>query len=301
MMMSSLSFLLLATVAASLFSSSADAFAPSAASATTTTTSCCRQLYQQSTVSLFMAVVDIDGEAAFDKTIQNAGDSLVVVDYSTTWWGGGAIFACITYWGSIFVICSDDVLQYLTRLLFLAVFSLCSRSGAALVRSVSTSISYWERRFPSSQGAHAIFFSFFFFLRLDLSGDCSQIWRIQWKVHWCSIPKGEPVVGMVCVSGCDSLPLYTSRLLTLIVNCCRWLETPLLMPPNWWSGRVYDRCHPFTISWMEKRWTSSMERMRRPLKLPLQNTSNKKNEWNAKKRKQHKKHKHYKQTTINFN
>jgi hypothetical protein len=32
-----------------------------------------------------MAVVDIDGEAAFDKTIQSAGNSLVVVDYSTTW------------------------------------------------------------------------------------------------------------------------------------------------------------------------------------------------------------------------
>ena len=32
-----------------------------------------------------MAVVDIDSEAAFDKTVQGAGDSLVVVDYSTTW------------------------------------------------------------------------------------------------------------------------------------------------------------------------------------------------------------------------
>lgn len=38
-----------------------------------------------SSSSLSMAVVDIDGEAAFDKTIKNAGDSLVVVDYSTTW------------------------------------------------------------------------------------------------------------------------------------------------------------------------------------------------------------------------
>lgn len=31
------------------------------------------------------AVVDIDNEGSFDKTIKNAGDSLVVVDYSTTW------------------------------------------------------------------------------------------------------------------------------------------------------------------------------------------------------------------------
>jgi len=32
-----------------------------------------------------MAVVDVDSEAAFDKTVQGAGDSLVVIDYSTTW------------------------------------------------------------------------------------------------------------------------------------------------------------------------------------------------------------------------
>ena len=37
------------------------------------------------TGTVSMAVVDIDGEAAFDKTIKNAGASLVVVDYSTTW------------------------------------------------------------------------------------------------------------------------------------------------------------------------------------------------------------------------
>lgn len=34
-----------------------------------------------------MRVVDIDSEAAFDKTISSAGSSLVVVDYSTTWCG----------------------------------------------------------------------------------------------------------------------------------------------------------------------------------------------------------------------
>lgn len=34
-----------------------------------------------------MRVVDIDSEAAFDNTISSAGESLVVVDYSTTWCG----------------------------------------------------------------------------------------------------------------------------------------------------------------------------------------------------------------------
>ena len=36
---------------------------------------------------LKMAVVDIGSESAFDSTIKKAGDSLVVVDYSTTWCG----------------------------------------------------------------------------------------------------------------------------------------------------------------------------------------------------------------------
>ena len=34
---------------------------------------------------LSMAVVDIDGEAAFDKTVKSANGGLVIVDYSTTW------------------------------------------------------------------------------------------------------------------------------------------------------------------------------------------------------------------------
>ena len=70
------SFLLL-TVAALL--SASDAFAPTSAIS--------RQSAAAVTASAtsLMAVVDIDGEAAFDKTVQNAGDSLVVVDYSTTW------------------------------------------------------------------------------------------------------------------------------------------------------------------------------------------------------------------------
>lgn len=39
------------------------------------------------------AVVDIDSEAAFDKTISSAGSSLVVVDYSTTWCGPCKVIA----------------------------------------------------------------------------------------------------------------------------------------------------------------------------------------------------------------
>ena len=35
--------------------------------------------------SCLMAVVDINEEGSFDNTIKNAGGSLVVVDYSTTW------------------------------------------------------------------------------------------------------------------------------------------------------------------------------------------------------------------------
>ena len=51
---------------------SADAFTPNSS----TTRRCMTPL---------MAVVDIDGESAFDSTIKNASGSLVVVDYSTTW------------------------------------------------------------------------------------------------------------------------------------------------------------------------------------------------------------------------
>lgn len=45
---------------------------------------------------LTMKVVDIDSEAAFDKTIANAGGALVVIDYSTTWCGYVSIlFFCV--------------------------------------------------------------------------------------------------------------------------------------------------------------------------------------------------------------
>lgn len=40
-----------------------------------------------------MRVVDIDSEAAFDKTIQSANGALVVVDYSTTWCGPCKVIA----------------------------------------------------------------------------------------------------------------------------------------------------------------------------------------------------------------
>ena len=33
------------------------------------------------------AVIDIGSEAAFDKTLKDSGNALVVVDYSTTWCG----------------------------------------------------------------------------------------------------------------------------------------------------------------------------------------------------------------------
>jgi thioredoxin 1 len=43
--------------------------------------------------ALSMKVVDIDSEAAFDKTISSAGSALVVVDYSTTWCGPCKVIA----------------------------------------------------------------------------------------------------------------------------------------------------------------------------------------------------------------
>eukprot|EP00525_Craspedostauros_australis_P013832 CAMPEP_0198110164 /NCGR_PEP_ID=MMETSP1442-20131203/2191_1 /TAXON_ID= /ORGANISM="Craspedostauros australis, Strain CCMP3328" /LENGTH=160 /DNA_ID=CAMNT_0043766113 /DNA_START=233 /DNA_END=715 /DNA_ORIENTATION=+ len=52
----------------------------------------CHQQQQQRTTPLH-AVVNIDSEAAFDKTIQNAGESLVVIDYSTTWCGPCKVIA----------------------------------------------------------------------------------------------------------------------------------------------------------------------------------------------------------------
>ena len=39
------------------------------------------------------AVLDIDSEAAFDDKISSAGDSLVIIDYSTTWCGPCKVIA----------------------------------------------------------------------------------------------------------------------------------------------------------------------------------------------------------------
>uniref|UniRef100_A0A7S2IGF8 Thioredoxin domain-containing protein n=1 Tax=Helicotheca tamesis TaxID=374047 RepID=A0A7S2IGF8_9STRA len=43
--------------------------------------------------SSLKAVVDIDSEEKFDKTIESASGSLVVVDYSTTWCGPCKVIA----------------------------------------------------------------------------------------------------------------------------------------------------------------------------------------------------------------
>jgi thioredoxin 1 len=44
-------------------------------------------------VTYAKAVVDIDSEDAFDRTISSAGGSLVIVDYSTTWCGPCKVIA----------------------------------------------------------------------------------------------------------------------------------------------------------------------------------------------------------------
>mmetsp|Transcript_19703 Transcript_19703/g.40562 ORF Transcript_19703/g.40562 Transcript_19703/m.40562 type:complete len:147 (+) Transcript_19703:157-597(+) len=43
--------------------------------------------------SPLMAVIDINEEGSFDNTVKNAGSSLVVVDYSTTWCGPCKVIA----------------------------------------------------------------------------------------------------------------------------------------------------------------------------------------------------------------
>lgn len=58
------------------------AFSPGAAVISSASTGTRTQQYL---TPLSMAVVDIDGEAAFDKTIKSANGGVVIVDYSTTW------------------------------------------------------------------------------------------------------------------------------------------------------------------------------------------------------------------------
>ena len=56
-----------------------------------------------------MAVLDIDNETDFDGKISGAGDSLVVIDYSTTWCGPCKVIApkfdelSETYSDSVFI------------------------------------------------------------------------------------------------------------------------------------------------------------------------------------------------------
>jgi len=66
------------------------AFSPGAAVISSVTTGTRTQQYL---TPLSMAVVDIDGEAAFDKTIKSAGAGVVIVDYSTTWCGPCKVIA----------------------------------------------------------------------------------------------------------------------------------------------------------------------------------------------------------------
>ena len=66
---------LLLAFATALFSvEDAIAFSPTGTSAT-----------RQQCLTPLMAVVDIDGETPFDKTIKSANGGVVIVDYSTTW------------------------------------------------------------------------------------------------------------------------------------------------------------------------------------------------------------------------
>ncbi len=112
-----------------------DAFAPASVSINLRQSASCL-------TPVSMAVVDIDGEAAFDKTIKNAGDSLVIVDYSTTWWGKREIFfSWVCYQGL-----ELGYLYRFVRILFCSNFFdrfptgiSCSCPGVVLVRSVKWS------------------------------------------------------------------------------------------------------------------------------------------------------------------
>lgn len=79
-------FLAMALASASAFSTS---FLGSSSPRTSLAAN--RQASRQTTLS--MRVVDIDSPEAFDKTIESAGGSLVVVDYSTTWCGPCKVIA----------------------------------------------------------------------------------------------------------------------------------------------------------------------------------------------------------------
>ena len=93
------STILTVTVAA-IAVSSTSAFTSSPSSIPTVRSSSTRPL---------LAVLDVDNEAEFDKQVSGAGDSLVVIDYSTTWCGPCKVIApkfdelSDTYSDSIFI------------------------------------------------------------------------------------------------------------------------------------------------------------------------------------------------------
>ena len=74
------SLLTVAVAAAAV--TAANAFAPAMPSTIRTSVPSCQ-----------MAVLDVDSEAEFDNKISGAGDSLVIIDYSTTWCGPCKVIA----------------------------------------------------------------------------------------------------------------------------------------------------------------------------------------------------------------
>jgi len=94
------SILTVAVAAIAVSSTSAFTSSPSSISTTVTRSSSTRPL---------LAVLDVDNEAEFDKQVSGAGDSLVVIDYSTTWCGPCKVIApkfdelSDTYSDSIFI------------------------------------------------------------------------------------------------------------------------------------------------------------------------------------------------------
>ena len=101
---------ILTVAVAAIAVSSTSAFTSSPISTTITRSSSTRPL---------LAVLDVDNEAEFDKQVSGAGDSLVVIDYSTTWCGPCKVIApkfdelSDTYSDSIFIkvckICVIDI------------------------------------------------------------------------------------------------------------------------------------------------------------------------------------------------
>jgi len=91
---------ILTVAVAAIAVSSTSAFTSSPISTTVTRSSSTRPL---------LAVLDVDNEAEFDKQVSGAGDSLVVIDYSTTWCGPCKVIApkfdelSDTYSDSIFI------------------------------------------------------------------------------------------------------------------------------------------------------------------------------------------------------